>query len=80
MNQDSCSLRLLDSRRIGASWPRLSHTAMSIVTLQVGQAGCQGGASLFQLLAQEAAPQAEGEWSEAAERWFSLTSVGGRIR
>lgn len=53
---------------------------MSIVTLQVGQAGCQGGAALFQQLAAEALPSggsSGGDWSEAADRFFYLASAGG---
>ena len=54
---------------------------MSIITLQVGQAGCPGGAALFQQLAAEAALPSSGgrgaEWSEAAERFFYLASAGG---
>ncbi|PRW58318.1 tubulin delta chain-like [Chlorella sorokiniana] len=54
---------------------------MSIITLQIGQAGCQGGAALFQQLAAEAAlPAASSggsEWSEAADRFFALAPAGG---
>ena len=57
--------------------------AMSIITLQVGQAGCQCGAALFQQLAAEALAGGSGggsgggEWSEAADRFFHLASAGG---
>lgn len=67
----------LDTAR---SAPSLPPTPMSIVTLQVGQAGCQGGAALFQQLAAEALPSggsSSGDWSEAAERFFFLSSSGG---
>lgn len=60
---------------------------MSVVALQVGQAGCQGGAALFDLLAAEAglAPGAGAHgggqpWSEAADRFFYLASAGGQTR
>ena len=56
---------------------------MSVITLQVGQAGCQGGAALFQQLAAAALPGGGGgsggggEWSEAADRFFHLALAGG---
>ena len=53
---------------------------MSIVTLQVGQAGCQGGAALFQLLGQEVGPDPRSCWSEAADRFFYVAEVRGEHR
>lgn len=55
---------------------------MSVVTLAVGQAGVQAGSSLYQLLADEAAlgGGGGGAWSSTADRFFYLSSVGGRTR
>lgn len=62
---------------------------MSVVSLYIGQAGCQGGTALQELLAGEAGLQSGGsttalsagsDWSDAADRFFYLAAAGGKTQ
>lgn len=87
-SQDLDRFLLLASSLPGACarTPRHPALSMSLIALQVGQAGCQGGAAFSDALAAEAlgagasSQQPDEQWSEAADRFFYLASSNGRTR